>query len=244
MTEIILASLVVFAAYFLKGFTGFGPALVMIPFLSLIFDPGTAIITASFFDFLAGGILFISVRKQIQWKFILPIFTALAMGAIFGSYLLGSVPDFWLKKVIGLAILIFAVIILFQKNGDIEKPEKSKHQQLAKYPIGFFGGFLGGFIGISGPPIIIYMKLFYDKIFFRTQLIGIFFLGSGWRFILYQANNVPLNISMTSIGIFFLVMLAAAWTGAKMHIKVNEIIFNRVVALLLIVPAMNLVFSN
>jgi uncharacterized membrane protein YfcA len=243
MTELIIASLVVFAAYFLKAFTGFGPAMIMIPFFTLLFDPGTAITTTTIFDFLAGLILLISVRKQIQWKFVFSIFASLAFGAIFGSLLLGNVPDYWIKKIIGITIFIFVLILLFQKDGNSVKIKNQKIQSL-KYPVGVFGGFLGGFIGISGPPIIIYMKMLYEKSFFRTQLIGIFFFGAGWRFILYRINNISFNLEYHEIGIMLVIMLIASWIGTKLHFKVNEIIFNRIVAVLLIVPALNLVLNS
>ena len=243
MTELILAALVVFAAYFLKAFTGFGPAMIMIPFFAILYDPGTAITAATLYDFLAGMILLVSVRKQIQWKFVFSIFASLAFGAIFGSFLLGNVPDYWVKKIIGITIFIFAIVILFQKNGNSEK-KKSRKIQTLKYPIGAFGGFLGGFIGISGPPIIIYLKMLYEKSFFRTQLIGIFFFGAGWRFMLYRINDIPFNLEYHEIGIFLVVMLVAAFAGTKLHFKVNETIFNRIVAILLIVPSLNLIWNG
>lgn len=242
MTEIILASFVVFASYFLKAFTGFGPAMIMIPFFTLLYGPGTAITATTLFDFLAGMILLISVRKEIQWKFVFSIFISLAIGAIFGSFLLGNVPDYWVKKFIGLTIFIFAIIMLFQKNGNSGIKKSNKVKSL-KYPVGVLGGFLEGFIGISGPPIIIYMKMFYEKSFFRTQLIGIFFFGAGWRFILYRINGIEFNLEYYNVGIFFLIMLCAIWAGTKLHIKVNEIIFNRIVAFLLIMPSLILIFN-
>jgi len=243
MTEIILGSLVVFAAYFLKAFTGFGPAMIMIPFLAILFDPGTAIITTTIFDFWAGLILLISVRKKIQWQFVFSIFIPLALGAIFGSFLLGSVSDYWIKKIIGITIFVFAIIILFQKEGISITTRSDKICRL-RYPVGAIGGFLGGFIGISGPPIIIFLKMLYDKSFFRTQLIGIFFFGAGWRFILYQIQDIEFNLDYYFLGIFFLIMFVAAWAGTKLHFKVNETMFNRIVAVLLIVPAINLIFNT
>ena len=243
MTEIILASFVVFASYFLKAFTGFGPAMIMIPFFTLLYGPGTAITATTLFDFLAGMILLISVWKEIQWKFVFSIFSSLAFGAIFGSILLGSVPDYWIKKFIGLTILIFAIVMLFQKNGNSHIKRNNKVIKSLKYPVGVLGGFMEGFIGISGPPIIIYMKMFYEKSFFRTQLIGIFFFGAGWRLILYRINGIEFNLEYFDVGIFFLIMLCATWVGTKLHIKVNEIIFKRIVAFLLIMPSLNLIFN-
>lgn len=243
MIEIIFGSLIVFAAYFLKAFTGFGPAMIMIPFLALIYDPGTAISATALFDFLAGFLLIISVWKQIKWKFVFSIFILLALGATFGSFLLGNVSDYWIKKMIGLTIIIFAIIILFQKNGNSSRKKRNNLKKL-KYPVSALGGFLGGFIGISGPPIIIYMKMLYEKTFFRTQLIGIFFFGAGWRFMLYKINDISFNLDYYILGIFFLVMIIASWFGTKLHFKVNELLFNRIVAILLIIPAINLLITG
>ena len=91
--------------------------------------------------------------------------------------------------------------------------------------------------------VYIYLKMLYEKSFFRTQLIGIFFFGAGWRFILYRINEIEFNLDLYEIGIFFVVMLAATWTGTKLHFKVNELISNRVVAVLLIVPSVNLILN-
>ena len=85
--------------------------------------------------------------------------------------------------------------------------------------------------------------MLYEKSFFRTQLIGIFFFGAGWRFFLYRINGIEFNLELSEVGLFFLIMLCAAWAGTKLHFKVNEVIFNRIVAVLLIVPSINLVFN-
>jgi len=239
--ELLAGILIIFAAYFLKGFSGFGPALIIVPSLSLVYDPVTAITAAALFDFIGGGILLITVRKEIQWRFVLSIFFALALGAILGSLLLGTIDTTLLKKIIALAILLFSGVILFQRN-NLSQPA---HKSIAtlKYPVGFISGVLGGLISITGPPLIIYMKMLYKKEFFRVQLIGIFFLGSGWRFALYKLNQLPMHISHGELVIYFGIMLIGLWIGSKLHVKVNENIFNKVVALLILIPAVNLLLS-
>lgn len=242
MEIFLLSALVIFTAYFLKGFTGFGPALVMVPFFTILYDPGTAISAATLFDFLAGAYLIVTIRKQLHWRFVLQIFSMIAIGAVLGSLLLGKISEYWLEKAIGLAIFVFAVVILFQKNGD-EKPAPGKLVKKLKYPVGFFGGFLGGFLGITGPPIIIYLKLLYEKSYFRTQLIGVFFFGAGWRFILYRLNNLPMNIDWLWLIVFTLIMFIAAFIGSHLQSGINETNFNRIVAVILFIPSLNLLLN-
>ena len=88
---LILAGLAVFTAYFIKGFSGFGPALVLIPSLTLLFNAETAISASTYFDIIGGIILFISVRKSIDWKFVIPITLLLFIGAYFGANLLETI---------------------------------------------------------------------------------------------------------------------------------------------------------
>jgi uncharacterized membrane protein YfcA len=240
--ELLAGILIIFTAYFLKGFSGFGPSLILVPSLSLVYDPVTAITAAALFDFVAGGILLITVRKEIHWRFVLSIFLALALGAILGSLLLGTIDTTLIKKIIALAILLFSGVILFQHN-NLSHAGHHKSIPKLKYPVGFISGVLGGLISITGPTLIIYMKMLYKKEFFRIQLIGIFFLGSGWRFLLYRLNQLPIHITLSELMIYFAIMLIGLWVGSKLHVKVNENIFNKVVALLIIIPAVNLLLS-
>jgi len=236
--DIVYGILVVSTAYFLKGFSGFGPALVMIPLFTLLYEPGTAINITTLFDFLAGFYLIFSVRKEMNWKSVFAVFIGLGTGAFWGAMLLGKLPVELLKTMIGATILIFSLVILLQKDGN--HVHNTKYTRALKYPVSLFSGFLGGLLSISGPPLIIYMKMMYRKDFFRTQLIGIFMLDSGWRLILYQLNGIPVHLGWTHFVIFITVMFLSAWIGSRIHIKVNEVLFNRIVAGLLIVPALNL----
>ena len=88
--EIIFGMLVIIIAYFVKGFSGFGPSLVIVPFITLLYDPPSALVLAAFFDFFAGCILVYSVRKDIRWPFVLSVFIALGAGTVFGTFYVSS----------------------------------------------------------------------------------------------------------------------------------------------------------
>ena len=239
--EITLGILVILIAYLVKGFSGFGPALIIVPFFSLLYDPPSALVIAALFDFFAGFILVYTVRKEIRWSFVLLVFVALGIGVVFGSFLLGRIPVDGLKKIIGAILLIFALIILVQQNGTGWK-NKQKYSFL-KYPTAFVSGFLGGLVSMSGPPLIIYMKMMYERSFFRTQLIAIFMLGTAWRYLLFLYHDIPMNIPFQSLIIYFFFLLAGLWLGSHLHVKVNEVVFNKIVAVILLIPAFGLLLS-
>lgn len=239
--EFILGIFVIILAYFVKGFSGFGPALILVPFFALLYDPPSALVLAALFDFFAGCILVYSVRKEIRWPFVLSIFAMLGIGVVFGSLLLGRIPVDGLKKLIGGILLVFSAIILIQRD-TIGTANKQKIKFL-KYPAALTSGFLGGLVSMSGPPLIIYMKMMYKKTFFRTQLIAIFMLGTAWRYIMFVYREIPMNIPIQSLIVYFICLLAGLWLGSHLHVKVNETVFNKIVATILLVPAFGLLFS-
>ena len=111
--EIVFGIVVIIVAYFVKGFSGFGPALIIVPFFAILYDPPSALVIAALFDFFAGFILVYTVWKEIRWSFVLSIFVALALGVVTGTLLLDYIPVDGLKKLIGAILLIFSFLILF-----------------------------------------------------------------------------------------------------------------------------------
>jgi uncharacterized membrane protein YfcA len=237
--DIIVSLLVILAAYFLKGLSGFGPALIMIPFLTIIYDPATAIILTAFLDFLAGAVLIPRIRKDISWPFVVPVIISMGIGAVFGAYLLGQLPVNMIRQIMGLAIAAFALYLLFQKNSNHQTEGQAG---FIRYPIGILSGLSGGLLGISGPPIVIFMKMFYDKVFFRTQLIVIFLFGSGWRLILYYLNKIENSLDWRLFPIFIVTMILGVLIGNKIHIQISEKVFNRLVAIIIFVTAIRMLF--
>lgn len=239
-----LAGLAVFTAYFIKGFSGFGPALVLIPSLTLLFNAETAISASTYFDIIGGIILFISVRKSIDWKFVIPITLLLFIGAYFGANLLETISTQLLEKIIGYGLILFSGIMIFQKqNEDNEPAKQSKFKRLMSFPIALLGGFSGGMIGISGPLLVIYMKFNYKKSYFRTQLIAVFAFGAIWRFALYRMHHISFDMDLVLIVILTVIMLIGLWVGQHLHFKVNERNFTRIIALILLIPAVSLLLK-
>ncbi|MBN1408646.1 MAG: sulfite exporter TauE/SafE family protein [Calditrichaceae bacterium] len=240
---LLLTCLAVFIAYFVKGFSGFGPAMILIPSLTLLYDAETAISASTYFDIIAGIILFISVRKSIDWKFVIPITLLLFIGAYFGAHLLKSIPTQLLEKNIGYGLILFSGILIFQKQNDDEPVIQSKIKRIISLPIALIAGFSGGMIGISGPFLVLFMKLNYKKTYFRTQLIGIFAFGAIWRFSLYRIHNIAFEMDIILIIILTAILLFGLWFGQHLHFKVNEKNFTRIIALILLIPAVNLLLQ-
>lgn len=215
---------------------------MLIPVLTMIFDPITAIVAATLLDMISGLVLYTTVFKRSDWKLVLPVTFFLGVGAYFGAALIPSISPQRLEDYIAVGLLIFVVALFFQNGNTSPRYQNNKTIRILGYPISLVAGFGGGLLGISGPLLVLYMKFLYDKTYFRDQLIAIFLFGAIWRFSIYQTQQLQLGLSPWLIISMSLVGLLGLWLGSRLHITVNERKFNRLVALILILPALNMLF--
>jgi uncharacterized membrane protein YfcA len=230
----------VFTAFFIKGFSGFGTALLLVPLFTMLFGPKSALPTTALFDMIAGFILIISVRNKIEWPFVIKTTAALFVGAFIGVLFLSVIPHYILSKIIGFGLLVFIVVLLLQKNNGLSVKEYSTSYW--HYFIAALSGFSGGLIGVSGPILAVYMKVRHKKDFFRTQLIAVFFFGSMWRLLLFYWHGMHIAFGVSQSAVLVVILLAGLWVGQHINLRVNETIFNRVIAVILLIPTAKLLF--
>ncbi len=228
----------IFIAYYVKGFSGFGPALILIPTLSLVYNPHSAILLVTLFDLIAGVILVISVWPSIHWKTTFSVLLAFFPGALLGARLMTSTPVEPLKKILAIVLLLF-IALIWVKSAP-KRQQAKVHTGIWQGLAALGAGFTGGLTGISGPLLVVYFKLVHPKTFFRNQLIAIFAFGAAWRLFLYHSFHAALHIPLWQLIIFTLIMLSALFFGARFQLKIDEQTFNRSIALILLIPCLTL----
>lgn len=144
-----MSAMIVFVAAVIRGFSGFGLALVAVPLLSMIMVP-------SAFVPLIFGMQIIAVvpglkrtLKSAQWKQIVPLVPGGFLGTWVGLQILYRInPDF-----IGFVIAITVVFVAFFLRGGFRLGRQFTNFEIAS--IGLLSGLLNGSAGLPGPPVII-----------------------------------------------------------------------------------------
>ena len=238
MDKIFLLALVItFVAYFVKGFSGFGPALILIPSFTLLYNPVTAIAYSTIFDAIAGILLLVLVIKNIDWKFILPIILLMFAGAYFGVMFITRIPVQTLKLLIGIVLVLFIIILLSEREDRFTFVKNT--QKSFVYGMAFLAGFIGGITGITGPILVIIFKLKFEREAFRSQLIAIFTMGALWRLYLYYSHQLIPEFKAEFIYMVIIVLIALG-IGHLFQNNMDEKRFNRYISFILIIPAVNL----
>jgi len=239
MGELYTLIVVVVLAYTIKGLTGFGPALLIVPIFSLLKGTPFALTTSAIFDALAGIMLLFVVYKDISWKFCLPLMMTMGIGSFIGANLVLNIPLSTVEMIMGVFILISGIYLWKQ---DPLAKENTVERESGFYDptfvgglfAGLAGGITGGLIGMSGPILVIYLKYFYSKDFFRSQLIAVFLVENIVRIFIYAKGGLFVQGQGMLLAYLLPALLIGLWIGNTLHIHINNKIFNKVVGAVLI----------
>ncbi len=235
---VLLAGFIVLIGHFIKGLSGFASALFAIPLLALFLDIKFVVPVFLLFDFISGIILTIQTRRFIDKRSGLLILSGLIIGTAVGTYLLVSFGNEALKRVFGVVVILFALKILISDNEGAKK-------QISKIwaPVsGVVGGCTGAMFGLNGPPLVLYLThQLRDKQVFRATLYGLFFVDACYRLILYSFNKL---ITIETIKFALCLtpfLLVGLLLGSKMHAKIKENTFKKIIALILVITGIFLI---
>lgn len=238
-----LLPLIALAAFVLKGITGFGPAIVVIAFGSLLLPPQTIIAVSAILDLAGGGALLRMDRASRGRRFWIPLALAILLGAVAGSFFLKVVPAGPFRISLSAAIFLLGIWFLAGR-GRIDParlrdsfPDRCRPVDAA---VTALGGFCGGFFGISGPPIIWHFGRMFTKQVFRQALIRIFLVAAAVRVIAYAGlgmvdGTIVLYALAAMPGLFL-----GIWLGDRIFLKISETAFGRIVGAVLLLVAVKL----
>jgi uncharacterized membrane protein YfcA len=230
-------------AYTLKGLTGFGPALIVVPFFTVAVGVKYALPASAIFDAISGLVLLPTVYKQISWKFCIPLMVAMAIGSFIGANLIFAISPHLIRNFIGGFIFLFGGYLWIEQWKSLDRRHnKVTTASPGSVAAGLAGGVSGGMIGMSGPILVIYLKYFFQKDFFRSQLIAIFLAENVVRIAVYLRGGLLDLKSVTLLMYCLPAMLAGLWIGNKLHFQISERAFNRIVSIILILVSTKLLF--
>lgn len=151
--DIVFLMAVMVLAGAIKGLSGFGQTLFMLPLLALFLPiklvPPFLILTGLMMD----SMMALKLHRHAPWKKIVPIFLCSIPGSWAGIYLLKRIDVSFVQIVIGIMLILFSAYFLFTK------PKHRGTRFGWIYPTGFVSGFLGGMMGTAGPPVIVFAAL-------------------------------------------------------------------------------------
>ena len=222
LIAIFLASLIFFFAVFIQALTGFGLALLAVPFFILLYDPKVVVPVVMIVGAVLSVMLFYESYRLMKPKQIFYLSLGGITGLPVGVSILAKADSGSLRICIGILIILFAILL------SLGVSKKFKEERLTSVGVGFISGVFGGMASMVGPPIILFgLNQNWDKQSFRANLIGynafilffsLFFFG---RFGLLTGFTIKLSVSV------FPALLLGFIGGVKLKKRVSQQFFRR-----------------
>lgn len=233
------AAIILLAAYFIRGITGFGSGLISVPLLALFLPLQFVVPLVLLLDFVAsiviGGVNF----QRVRWSEIGILMPFGVVGVILGTSLLVNLPTEPMLFALAGFVFIFAVRSLLNLHG--EKPASRGWA----VPAALTGGTVGALFGTGGPPYVIYLShRIRDKGELRATFSALFFIEGLTRIVSF----LVVGLLMTPpVWIAFFaalpVMLGALYLGGRVHVGLTPVQMTRLVGGLLLVSSLSLLFK-
>jgi len=244
ISTLLILPLIAAAAFFIKGLTGFGPALVFIPAGALLFTPQSVIVASSFLDLVAGLIMWRTVRNIRHIPFLAGIIAAMAAGTVIGVYLLSVFPADTFRILLGVVVCALGVwFALLRSRMNHSQLHDSLPDRCDSKDIGYasLAGISGGLFGISGPPIIWHLGRRFQMHAFRDLLIVVFVFAAVARIASFTAAGLVTTEAITFFAAGMPGLFAGLYLGNRVFLKIDEVMFSRVVGTALIFFAVLLI---
>lgn len=206
-TDFLFAAAIVGLAGLVRGFSGFGSAMINAPMLSLLWGPTVGVPVASFIEIAPVAQMTVPALKVAHKRTVLALGLPALLFMPLGAWLLVTVPAGEMRRALAVIVLLLVAVLWsgWRYTGRRTVPVTSA--------IGAVGGVLGGTTGMGGPPVILYLMsgndgpaviranlvLYFTIIFFGLLAVygaaGLVSIDIVWR----TGLLVPLFV----VGVFF-----------------------------------------
>ena len=204
-----------FGAAYIRGLTGFGMAIILVPLFGLIVKPGEAVVIGILLQVLIGPVGLKVILADAHRESALKIAGFAVVATPLGILLLmHTTPDVARLMIAVVAIGAFLLVLLPQRSALRPGPKETALTGLAS-------GILTGFAAMPGPPVVpFYLRQPIPPKEARASMMLVFFAtaiaGTISAFVLGLANERLLWLSL----LLFPSVLLGNWLGAKSFGKV------------------------
>ncbi len=209
---------VMLAAGLVRGFAGFGAAMIIMPGLSLIYRPVDALAILTVIDIPATLQLLPAAIRQARWRQVFLLASGAAVSIPLGLWIMVSVDREIMRRVIAVMVLLYVTVLAL---GWRYRTTPGSPLILG---VGAVSGFLGGSTGMGGPPVIVFlMSGSHQASAIRGSILAYFavttviYLGLfGWQYDVLTPQMWWHALVLTPV------YVGATWLGSRLFRRASE----------------------
>ena len=239
MDSILAASLgIAFLGGLVRGTTGFGAAMVMVPPLAYLLGPRTAVPVTLLLETFAAAPMLRSVFGLMRWRLIGPICGSAILAIPLGAQVLAGASVLTLRRAISVIVIVFSLALL---SGRRYRGEPRLGTSLA---LGALSGVLLGATSIGAPPVILYLLSGPDPVAVtRANLTAFVIVLSAVGLLMLGASGLLTQATLARAAWLALPFAAGVVVGSKLFARLSDERFRRIVMVFMLIVALAMLFA-
>ena len=234
----VIAVLMTFSAAFVRGVTGFGMAIILVPLLGLVIAPEQAVVGAILLQLLIGPVGLRRVIAESEKESVLPISLTAVATTPLGLLALTMIPADQARLLIAVIAIGAFVLVTLPASASARPPGR-----IATLLTGSAAGLLAGFAGMPGPPVVpYYMRRNLPPRSARASMILVFFATAIMGSLVAALRGLATPSLLALSAALFLPMLAGNWLGGQLFGRVPVRLWRAGVGLVLGIAAASALF--
>jgi hypothetical protein len=215
-----------------RGFTGFGAALVFVPLASAVVGPQTAVIMLWLGETLPTLPIVLPALRECNWRQVAPVAAGYALAVPGGVWLLAQGDPLVLRWFMaGLVGLMLVLLMSGWRYAGEPRPAIG-------VGVGAVSGFFGGATQLAGPPVLVYWLGGPDRHWrVRANVIVFFALGEIFSGISYAAGGLFTGDRIARGVVMAPIYAATILIGARGFRLASETTFRRIAFALIALAA-------
>lgn len=234
------AALAVAVAGIVRGFSGFGAGMILVPVLSLLYGPVVAVVSVVIMELVPAVQLLPGVLHRCDWRSVVPMSVAAVITVPLGSYVLVVIDEHSMRMLI--SVLVLSGVGLLASGWRYRSADSNRS---APVVTGAVSGMLSGATGLGGLPVVMYYLSGTQRAEVTRASVVIFLFVSVMvslaMFIYHGIITRDILIRCLSLAPLLLVSI---WIGGRLFGRTSESLFrNLLLVMLTVVSVLMLVVT-
>ncbi len=237
--NILFLSLVIFTASVVRGFTGFGLALVAVPLIQFIMPVTDTAVFIAMINVIFSVLYYRRSKEIVKDQPLSAMALWTGIGVAAGTVILKFINPAYIQLAWGVLIIFIVFALVRGLNLNIRSDRSAMRLS------GLFGGVLAGATGITGPPVaIILSSLNTPKEKFNAVISVFILFAVSYALVFYLFSGLirteTLILALCSVP----ALLAGLYTGDRLVSRLSQNIFTLVVYVVLVLMGILTLFKG
>lgn len=220
---LIWAGITTFVAGTMRGFAGFGSAMLMAPVFAVLMSPAHMVPVVVTLELPMGLMLFATTRRDVEWGLVTPMAAVAVVAMPLGIWALVSVDTRILTVAISIIVLLFVAVLMTGWRYRGPRP------MAMTMGIGAVSGAMMATSSVGGPPVLLYMLAAERPARqIRADIVAYFLLTTIVLLAMVMAASPTGFAALLDAAVLLPVILFGTFVGSKLAGRADDRIYRAV----------------